>query len=148
MKYIERQITFQEVPNEASLSFLISGCPNRCKWCHSSFSWDWSKWVELNRDELLNNLDKNWEYITCVLFLWGEWEEDNLIELLDIVKDWWLKTCLYSGLNDVPERLKVKLDYLKLWPYIEKLWGLNSPDTNQRFIRVSDWEDLTYLFKR
>ena len=39
LHYTTEQITFQEVPNEISLSFLIAGCPLRCKGCHSAYSW-------------------------------------------------------------------------------------------------------------
>ena len=39
LHYTTEQITFQEVPNEISLSFLIAGCPLRCKGCHSADSW-------------------------------------------------------------------------------------------------------------
>ena len=39
LNYTTEQITFQEVPNEISLSFLIAGCPLKCKGCHSADSW-------------------------------------------------------------------------------------------------------------
>ena len=39
LSYTTEQITFQEVPNEISLSFLIAGCPLKCKGCHSADSW-------------------------------------------------------------------------------------------------------------
>ena len=39
LNYTTEQITFQEVPNEISLSFLITGCPLKCKGCHSADSW-------------------------------------------------------------------------------------------------------------
>ena len=48
------------------------------------------------------------------------------------------KTCLYSGF-DTPAPfilLLPLLNYLKLGPYDERLGGLESPTTNQRFYRV------------
>lgn len=42
------------------------------------------------------------------------------------------------------------LDYLKLGHYDERLGGLDSPTTNQRFFRIEAGKlfDQTYLFRR
>ncbi|WP_231731034.1 4Fe-4S cluster-binding domain-containing protein [Lacimicrobium alkaliphilum] len=34
------QICFQEVPDEVSLAFTITGCPLACAGCHSRDTWD------------------------------------------------------------------------------------------------------------
>lgn len=52
LNYTTEQITFQEVPNEISLSFLISGCPLRCKGCHSADSW--RRTSEVNENQVIN----------------------------------------------------------------------------------------------
>ena len=63
-----------------------------------------------------------------------------------------LKTCLYSGFDIIEPfaALLPLLDYLKLGPYDERLGGLDSPTTNQRFFRIEAGELLnqTYLFQR
>lgn len=121
LNYTTEQITFQEVPNEISLSFLIAGCPLRCKGCHSADSWRaTSKANEVNEtvkskihpinSNTKNQLTKEYletrikqyqDMISCVLFLGGEWEIEKLIELLQTVKNTnpSLKTCLYTGLE-------------------------------------------------
>ena len=35
MKSASHAICFQEIPDEISLSFAISNCPNNCEGCHS-----------------------------------------------------------------------------------------------------------------
>ena len=116
LSYATEQITFQEVPNEISLSFLIAGCPLKCKGCHSADSWlmtskaseaevktvikedvittNKSKIYPINSNtsnqltkEYLENRIKQYQnMISCVLFLGGEWKIRQLIELLQTVK--------------------------------------------------------------
>ena len=42
------------------------------------------------------------------------------------------------------------LDYIKLGPYIDALGGLDNPDINQRFYRISAGKliDETWMFRR
>ncbi len=35
MNYLTRQIVFREIPDEISLSYLITGCSLHCEGCHS-----------------------------------------------------------------------------------------------------------------
>ena len=118
MNYTTEQITFQEVPNEISLSFLIAGCPLKCKGCHSADSWratsEASEAIkskihpinnnvqnQLTTEYLENRIKQYQDMISCVLFLGGEWKIKQLIELLQTVKNTnpSLKTCLYTGLE-------------------------------------------------
>ena len=85
--------------------------------------------------------------ISCVLFMGGEWEPDNLINLLIISKEMGLKTALYSGLEHIDYDIFEKLDYLKLGPWIKELGGLSSEMTNQKFINVNTSENLNHLFR-
>ncbi len=39
LKYVEKQVTFAEIPDEISLCINISNCPIRCKGCHSQHLW-------------------------------------------------------------------------------------------------------------
>lgn len=49
-----------------------------------------------------------------------------------------IKTAWYSGREDIPHGFDVScLDFLKLGPYIERLGGLKSPETNQVLYKVS-----------
>lgn len=48
-----------------------------------------------------------------------------------------LRTAWYSGGDTIPEGFDVRcLNYIKLGPYVEKLGGLKSPDTNQAMYKV------------
>lgn len=194
LHYTTEQITFQEVPNEISLSFLIAGCPLRCKGCHSADSWritneannvhavykdevevisvtknitDKSNKIhpinsnakpQLTKEYLETRINQYQDMISCVLFLGGEWQIKQLIELLQIVKisNPSLKTCLYTGLeldeivgliqNEINNQVGVGwkyifennlLDYLKTGRWIRELGGLDNKNTNQRFYKVN-----------
>jgi anaerobic ribonucleoside-triphosphate reductase activating protein len=62
----------------------------------------------------------------------------QLREVLQIVRCYGLKTCLYSGCECVESfhDLLPLLDYLKLGEYRPDNGGLDSANTNQRFYRV------------
>lgn len=146
------QITTQDVPDEISLAISMSGCPLHCKGCHSSFTWDPTFGVEMT-DELLHKLIKKNKYISCVLFWGGEWQLARLLELIEIVKEYKLKVCLYTGLtlNQVKLNCPVlldKLDYIKVGRWMEELGGLNHKTTNQRLYRIENKQltDITNKF--
>lgn len=78
----------------------------------------------------------------------GEWEPDQLINLLKIIRNQKIKTALYTGLDfdQVPDEIIKNLDYLKYGPYIKKLGGLKSEITNQRLINLKTFEVLNKYF--
>lgn len=76
----------------------------------------------------------------------GEWHEQTLIRLLKLAKKRGLKTCLYTGQNNVTEQLKSQLSFLKTGPWIKELGGLADLSTNQVFIEVSTNKNLNHLF--
>lgn len=141
------RIVFQEVPNEVSLLFQITGCQIRCKGCHSNELWNKKFGMELSNDYIINRFEEYSGLITCALFFGGEWYEDDLIEKLKLAKSYGLKTCLYSGELKVNSSIIEHLDYLKLGPWIEQLGGLNNVNTNQVFLDVKTNENLNYLFR-
>ena len=63
MRYSGLQIVFQEIPNEISLAIHFTGCPLKCKGCHSNDLWspasgydlDALKFEFTNPIELLKN---------------------------------------------------------------------------------------------
>ena len=125
LKYLGYAIVFQEVYNETTLAFSISGCPYHCNGCHSQYLW------EYEGDNLIENIErvinKYNGYITCVCFMGGDQNMNELIEALKICKSRGLKTCVYSGSSDM---LKFKdaltyLDWLKLGKYEERLKSIN-----------------------
>lgn len=150
MFYSYPQIVLQEVPGEISLALSISGCPLRCKGCHSTETYPNDFGVELTEKEL-ERLFKKYKHISCVLFYGGEWEHINLINFLKIINSKGLKTCLYTGyeLKDIPDELIANLDFIKVGPYKAELGGLSKKTTNQEFISIKDnFKNLNYLFNK
>jgi anaerobic ribonucleoside-triphosphate reductase activating protein len=149
MRYVDKKICFKEVPKEISLTFTFSGCKLFCKNCHSNYLWDENNGIEFDLIVLEENLKLYKNYITCVLFLGGEWDK-NICLYLQYIKSINLKTCLYTGLEfeKVDKEIIKNLDYIKTGPYIEEFGGLSSKTTNQKFIDLKNNKNLTYIFTK
>ncbi len=139
-------VVFQEVPNEISLCFSVTGCRLGCSGCHSTELWNESNGKALTDTALTAWLDKYQGLISCVVFFGGEWQPETLIEKLLIIKNRGLKTCLYSGLTDVDIGIKRQLNFLKLGAWDANLGGLASETTNQLFIDLDTGKTLNHLF--
>ena len=146
MYCFQKDIAFQEVPNEVSLILSISGCPARCVGCHSIDLWKDKNGVFLSEELFLSYLKMYEGLLTCVCFFGGEWQKEQLIKLLRIARSHNLKTCLYSGEKGIPEDIEMHLTYLKLGPWIESLGGLESIHTNQRIMNLETGEVLNHYF--
>lgn len=155
MKYVETKVVFAEVPDEVTLAINISNCPCHCEGCHSPYlAEDVGKpldWPSLNALIHINH------GITCVAFMGGDASPKQVNELAWHVKRMGLKTCWYSGRQELNGAIQLEnFDFIKLGPYIPTKGGLDSPNTNQRFYRVKDcWcgtvsserlQDITYQF--
>lgn len=148
MRYSGLQIVFQEIPNEISLAIHVVGCPLRCPGCHSSDLWPTHIGNELDELSFSKLITKYKNYISCVLFMGGEWHSKELLGFLGYAKFQGLKTALYSGheLHQVPKPLLSALDYLKYGPYIAERGGLGSIITNQHLINLKTNESLNHYF--
>jgi anaerobic ribonucleoside-triphosphate reductase activating protein len=150
LKYIGYDIVFQEVPDEVSLAINISGCPHKCEGCHSQYLWKYDgEYVDDQIDNLLANY-KN--MITCVCFMGGDQNMNNFENLLINIKmSYRLKTCLYTGSNDLNKfnPLLPLLNYIKIGSYKKELGGLDHITTNQRFYKIENENlfDITYKFQ-
>lgn len=134
MKYVSKMITFAEIPTEVTLTLGISNCQNRCPGCHSS---------ELRKDigteltnDILDKLIQENDGVSCVLFLGEGNDKDRIIELARRVKSHNLKVALYSGRDEVEDKIWDEFDYVKIGRYIQKLGPLNNPTTNQRLYKI------------
>lgn len=151
LKYTHYDITFQEVPNEVSLVINISGCPHHCEGCHSQYLWDYvGDYIIDSIDEIIQKYNS---LITCVCFMGGDQNLDELKILLHRIKNkYQLKTCLYSGSDDVDifNSIFQYLDYLKVGKFNASLGGLDSKLTNQRFYKINgmELEDNTNVFRK
>lgn len=150
MKYHNKIITLLEVPGETALVYTITGCPLKCEGCHSKHMWKKGSGEDLDMQTLTADLYLYNRMITAVCFMGGEWEEPDLIEALTVCKSFNLKTCLYTGLPTVSDKLLPLLDYYKVGAYQEALGGLDSKSTNQRFIAIVDGNaiDQTHKFQK
>lgn len=146
--FSHEQVVWQEVPDEVSLAYTITGCPLGCKGCHSTDSWPAGSGTPLTTAYLSQRLQQYQGLISCVLFLGGEWQPAALITLLQQVKANGLHCCLYTGLEQITPEITQYLTYLKTGRWIAALGGLDNPATNQRFIDLRTRQQLNYRFIR
>ena len=153
LKYLGYSIVFQEVPNEVTLAINISGCPHKCEGCHSKYLWEYEG--NYISDDLLQLIQKYNGLITCVCFMGGDQNHQELLELLIKVRKCGLKTALYTGedaLGSLGIGILGNLDYFKIGHYDENLGGLDKPTTNQKMFAWNyttyKWDDITYKFQK
>lgn len=148
IRYTGVYVTFQEVPNEVSLTLAISGCPFRCQGCHSPYLQE-EMGEELTSSVLFRLLAEYRDGITCVCFMGGDGDLRALESLFWFVHACGFKVCFYSGGTCIEDFDNLP-DYYKTGPYIASRGGLASRDTNQRMYRLIKekgvYEDITHLF--
>ncbi|MFA7140937.1 MAG: 4Fe-4S cluster-binding domain-containing protein, partial [Proteiniphilum sp.] len=71
LKYADYDIVFQEIPDEVTLAINLSGCPYRCKGCHSPQLQE-NIGEELNEAALSRLLQRYGKTITCLCFMGGD----------------------------------------------------------------------------
>ncbi len=146
LKVASFDIVFQEIPGEVTLALNLSNCPCHCPGCHSPHLAE-DIGEEVN-EELLDDLTGRYKgLITCVAFMGGDAEPEEVAKRAEYLKVGGLKTAWYSGRMNMPKDEKA-FDYVKLGPYIEALGGLKSEKTNQRLYKREDdsWIDITSVF--
>jgi anaerobic ribonucleoside-triphosphate reductase activating protein len=104
----------------------------------------------LNENILVSLLERYGNAVTCVCFMGGDSSPQDVERLAAFLqRNYGLKTGWYSGKSDIPDNCTIhNFNYIKLGPYIERLGGLNSATTNQRFYRVENGNmiDITNRF--
>lgn len=155
LKYLSGTIVMQEVPDEISLAIVISGCIHKCPDCHSKYTW------EDRGQPLLQNLQTILEtygkHISCLCLMGGDQDQEELTEIFKTAHKAKLKTCLYTGydeMSQISRKLLDQLDYIKTGRFDKAKGPLNSPTTNQRmymkeyspFGDAEVWSDITYKF--
>jgi anaerobic ribonucleoside-triphosphate reductase activating protein len=147
LKVASFDIVFQEIPGEVTLALNLSNCPCHCPGCHSPHLAE-DIGEPLNEELMDGFIARYGSMITCVAFMGGDAEPEEVARWAEYSKDRGLKTAWYSGRTIFPSQSA--FDYVKLGPYIEALGGLKSEQTNQRlYKRVGDeWEDITSSFWR
>lgn len=150
IKYLNYTISWQEIPDEVSLSFNLTQCPGTCEECHSpELRSDIG--YELTVNMLDDIMSKYYKHITCVTFFGGDADPDALNILINFVKDFGKKTAVYSGKvsNNILWNNN-NLDYLKLGPYVPKLGPLTNRETNQKIYKRIDgyFVEITHFFHK
>lgn len=160
LKYVDTDVTFQEVPGETTLCINISNCPCHCKGCHSSYLAE-DIGTPLDEDSLVELLLNN-KGITCIAFMGGDSDPEYINWLASIMRDMndsepgnWadVKIAWYSGRQELSDKINLKhFDFIKLGPYSQNVGGLDKPTTNQVFYRVEhpgeNLVDETYKFQK
>ena len=157
IRYVDTLVGFREFPKEVALCINISGCPNHCIGCHSSYLAE-NIGTELTKEVLERLINMN-NGISCVGFMGGDQNPAYINELARFVKMQFLgvKTGWYSGKQELSKDTELfNFDYIKLGPYIEEKGALTSPTTNQRFYEYDPiysnytigpgWRDVTSQF--
>ena len=139
-------VVMQEVPGEIRLCFTISGCPLRCDGCHSPFLWKEGSGSKISEKAYGDILHRYFGFATCVVFMGGEWHPEELVFYLKFAKEQGYKTCLYTGLDKVNQKILDHLTYIKTGAWMAELGGLSSKTTNQKFIEVKTNRVLNHLF--
>jgi len=98
LKYSNYEITFAEVPDEISLCINLTNCPHNCVGCHSPWLRE-DNGTPLTYIELTNLIKQN-TGISCVCFMGGSKEPNELSRFAKLIKeDTDLKVAWYSGDN-------------------------------------------------
>lgn len=158
LKYVDVLVSFSEFPNEISLCINISGCPNHCVGCHSSYLAN--DIGEVLNEESLQKLIESNIGISCVGLLGGDQNPSYVNTLAKFIKGTFpnLKVGWYSGKSTLAPEIDLNnFDFYKLGPYKEEYGPLTSPTTNQRFYSrgkylykmsayPNEWYDVTNWF--
>ena len=136
LKYVDTKVVFQEVPDEVTLAINISNCPCHCEGCHSPYLAE-DIGTDLTIEEL-TRLGPETEGITCIAFMGGDSDPKRINRLAKwVTEELDLKVAWYSGRQYIPDEIDVgNFNYIKIGPYIPKLGGLDSENTNQIMYEV------------
>lgn len=140
-------ISLTELPDHISLVYMVPGCGNKCKGCHTPELQDKHNGEVFSLEEFESHLKKYKNKCTACVFLGGEWFPD-FSEFLKIAKEYNMVTCLYTGKEIIDGGILYYLDYVKYGPWKEEKGGLDNPNTNQRFIEVATGKIINNKFHR
>ena len=156
VKYVETFIGLREVPDEIALCINISGCPNHCEGCHSSYLAE-DIGTELTFEELEKLIKQN-SGISTICFMGGDNDPDYIWTLGLLLETHYpnLKSAWYSGKQNMPDLSPenffrgIPFNFIKLGPYISEKGPLDSKTTNQQMWQIDKntgkATDITYKF--
>lgn len=155
VKVLNHQIVFREFPDEVTLAFNFSSCPNMCKGCHTP---ELREYVGYDfHEDILEELIESNPSITCIGLMGGDAYPQHIQRIALYIKTFHprLKVGWYSGRywdGNIPLDIN-NFDYIKLGPYIPECGSLDNISTNQRMFQktpgaqsIREWKDITYKF--
>ncbi|MBP5381291.1 MAG: anaerobic ribonucleoside-triphosphate reductase activating protein [Bacteroidaceae bacterium] len=152
LKFVDTKEVFAEIPDEITLAISISGCPIRCKGCHSKYLWE-DVGDELTV-EVLSQMLESHVGVTCVCFMGGDNDPAEVNRLAAWTKQHsGMNIAWYSGRDEIADEIELcNFDYLKIGRYDAERGPLNTKGTNQILWRVrhadgkNELEDSTHRF--
>ena len=141
LKYINTQVVFREFPDETTLAFNISNCPIHCPDCHSKYLWK-DVGTNLTIENIISELDKYNNGITCIGFMGGDFDISYLTYIVKYLKEIYpnIKYGWYSG----RDYINPVFDYVKTGPYDKRYGGLDKKTTNQRFYKIIPYKNTSF----
>ena len=139
LKYTDYTIVFQEVPDEVSLAINLSGCPYRCKGCHSPHLQQ-ETGEELSERVLSGLLQSYAHAITCVCL----WEVTPKVEAVCRLATY----CSYRMGRETQKQPGIRetislilqaagcFDYVKTGPFLEALGRIRPKNDQPTIIQV------------
>ena len=133
MKVASFDIVFQEIPGEVTLALNLSNCPCHCPGCHSPHLAE-DIGEEVNEDLLNGLLARYGSMITCVAFMGGDANPEEVAKWAEWIKNHQspitnhqsvLRTAWYSGRQQSPFPIGVKSSARSdcRWPSVELCRG-------------------------
>lgn len=139
LTYVGFDLVFTELPDEITLAFILSNCPNKCEGCHSPHLRE-DTGQTLTTSVIDSTILTQENILTAVCFMGG----DNNPQLVDyfaeyVKKMYSLKVGWYSGRDEIPDSINLEnFDYIKIGSYNKDLGGLSDSTTNQKLFKVKN----------
>lgn len=149
--------SFNEVPEKMAVVIELAGCKHKCRGCHSPENWEGGKvGLTVNLEGLLDIVEGYIEDGCSAIAIMGG--DENMETLLPLLRECsaTAPTALYIGSEpdskDLRALSRTGLTYIKTGRYIDYLGGLESPQTNQRFYKITpefyeDNGDITTVYR-
>lgn len=142
LKFVDKQVVFEEIPDRVTMALTISNCTGRCQGCHSS-------WLRLNNGTEITNeiIDSFYDLplCNCFLFLGDGNDEESLFKYAIYIKERYnIEIALYTGKDNLSDKYYDIFDFVKIGSYKEEFGPLNKKTTNQRLFYHN--VDITYKF--
>ena len=134
-----------------SFEIYISGCNGypKCKGCHNEELWSYDIGEDYNLllENILDKVKRFDNIIDNIMIMGGEPLDQDIVFLIDLIekikqanKQIWLFT--RHELNDVPEKVKKSVQYIKTGKYIQELkteeniqYGIKLATSNQNIYK-------------